>query len=219
MPIDLYYLNLSPYCRSVLLTARAVGVELNLKTVNLFAKEQLKPEFVAINPQHSVPTLVDGDLVLWESRPICTYLISQYGKDDSLYPKEPKARAKVDALLHFDIGTLAACWTAMIAPVKAKELPKPEQKSVDKFHEALGWLNGFLSHKKYAAETDHITVADLVLVANVSSYEAAGFIINDYPNISAWLQRCKQNIDGYEELNGESAKKLGEYIKSMITEK
>ncbi|KAK8728367.1 hypothetical protein OTU49_009252 [Cherax quadricarinatus] len=220
MPVDLYYTPLSPYCRSVLLTARAVGVDLNLKMVSLMNQEQLKPEFVAINPQHTVPTMVDGDLVLWESRPICTYLISQYGKDDSLYPSNPKARAKVDALLHFDIGTLANRWRILFAPVKSGILSKPDQKSVDDFHEALTWLNGFLSHKKkFAAETDHITVADLVLVANISSYEAAGFIIQDYPNIYAWLQRCKEAIDGYEELNGEDAKKFGMFVKSKITEK
>lgn len=66
MPKDFYWMPLSAPCRAGLLTAKAVGVELNLKEINLMAGEQMKPEFVAINPQHCVPTLVDDDFVLWE---------------------------------------------------------------------------------------------------------------------------------------------------------
>lgn len=66
MTIDFYYFLPSPFCRSVLLTARALGLSLNLKETNVWEGEQNKPEFVALNPQHSVPTLVDGDVTLWE---------------------------------------------------------------------------------------------------------------------------------------------------------
>lgn len=57
---------------------------------------------IQINFQHVVPTLVDGDFVLWESRAINTYLVSAYAKDDSLYPKDLKKRAIVDQRLYFD---------------------------------------------------------------------------------------------------------------------
>lgn len=103
--------------------------------------------------------------------------------------------------------------------MKTGKLSKPSQESVDKLHEALDWLNGFLSHKKFAAGTDHVTIADHVLVANISSYVETGFIIQDYPNIYSWLQKCKEAIDGYEELNGTHVKKFGEFVKSKITEK
>ena len=64
--MDFYYMDVSPPCRAVKLTAAALGLSLNLKPLDLMAGDHMKPEFVAINPQHCVPTLVDGDLTLWE---------------------------------------------------------------------------------------------------------------------------------------------------------
>ena len=66
MSPTLYYMAMSPPCRSVRLTAKALGLELELKLVDLMKGENLTPEFLALNPQHSIPTLVDGDVILWE---------------------------------------------------------------------------------------------------------------------------------------------------------
>ena len=71
MPIDLYYMSLSAPCRAVILTAKLAGVELNLKIVNLMTGEQMKPEFLKLNPQHTVPTLDDNGFIITESRAIC----------------------------------------------------------------------------------------------------------------------------------------------------
>ena len=72
--MDFYYFDMSPPCRSVMLTAKAIGITLNKKFVDLLAEEQMKPNFVALNPQHCLPTLIDGDLTLWERLVKCVLL-------------------------------------------------------------------------------------------------------------------------------------------------
>lgn len=57
--IDLYYFNPSPPCRSVMMMARAVGVNLNLKTINILAGENLTPEYLkVINIQNNTTVLL-----------------------------------------------------------------------------------------------------------------------------------------------------------------
>jgi glutathione S-transferase len=51
--------------------------------------------------------MVDGNIVLTESRAAAAYLVSKYGKNrkEQLYPSDPDTRAKVDQRMFFDMGT------------------------------------------------------------------------------------------------------------------
>ncbi|XP_055551701.1 glutathione S-transferase 1 isoform X2 [Wyeomyia smithii] len=194
--MDFYYLPGSAPCRAVQMTAAAVGVELNLKLTNLMAGEHLKPEFIKLNPQHTIPTLVDGDFSLWESRAIQGYLVDKYGKDDKLYPKDPKKRALVNQRLYFDMGTLYQRFGDYWYPqIFAKQPANPD--NLKKMEEAVGFLNTFLEGQQYAAGAD-LTIADLSLAASAATYEVAGFDFSKYPNVQAWLERCKKNAPGYD---------------------
>lgn len=60
-------MNMSPPSRSVIMTIKSLGLtNVNIKTVDVFKGEHMKEEFIAINPQHCIPTLVDGDLKMCE---------------------------------------------------------------------------------------------------------------------------------------------------------
>ncbi len=64
------------------------------------------PDYLAMNPNARVPTLVDGDFVLWESNSIMRYLALAYGKGSPIYPDAAKRRASVDRWLDWTLSTL-----------------------------------------------------------------------------------------------------------------
>jgi glutathione S-transferase len=109
MAPTLYLIYPSPPVRAVLITAKAIGLDLDEKPIDFFQGAHLKPEYLKLNPQHTVPTLVDDDgFAIWDSHAIMTYLVSKYAKNDSLYPKDLKKRAIVDQRLHFESGVFFA---------------------------------------------------------------------------------------------------------------
>lgn len=187
MTIDLYYMAASAPCRAVVLTAKVVGVDVTLKHLDLLKGEQMKPEFIAINPKHTVPFIDDNGFRMDESRAICAYLANKYSKNDSLYPKNPKSRAMVDSRLYFDMGVFYEAFSGLYVRVQsptfilffknfffqqypiifgnATSLDPSKKRKLD---QALEHLNAFLTESKYAAG-DHLTIADFSLLASAAT--------------------------------------------------
>lgn len=199
MGIDFYYSLPSAPCRSVIMTAKALNIDLNLIETNIMGGDHLKPEFIKLNPQHTIPTINDNGFSLWESRAIIIYLVEKYASPSKayLYPKEPKQRAIVNQRLFFDMGTLFQRWYDYFVPQFLQKLPADPEK-FKKMEEAVELLNKFLEANEWVAG-DKMTVADIALVSSVSTYEAGGFDLTNYPNVARWLEHCKKVVPGYEE--------------------
>src|SRR3954447_12801204 len=92
--MKLYHNPLSPNVRRVRLTAAVLGISLDEHKVDFAKGEHKTPEYLALNPNGAVPTLVDGDFVLTESRAIMQYLAAKR-PESGLLPREERARAEV----------------------------------------------------------------------------------------------------------------------------
>jgi glutathione S-transferase len=93
--MKLYNANLSPNALRVRAVAGELGITLDIVDVDLRKGENKTPEYLAMNPNGKVPVLVDGDLVLWESRAINRYMAS-LRPERGLYPDDAKRRALID---------------------------------------------------------------------------------------------------------------------------
>lgn len=98
----LYHHPVSPPSRATLLAIRNLGIDCEVKVVDIYKGEQFAPDFLRLNPNHQVPVWSEGDgeFVLTESRAIIAYLATV--TKSKLYPEDPKKRAIVDSRLYFD---------------------------------------------------------------------------------------------------------------------
>ncbi|XP_025996377.1 glutathione S-transferase 1 [Solenopsis invicta] len=213
MPIDLYQSPGSPPCRAVRLAAASIGVDLNLKYTDPMAGDQLKPEFIKMNPQHTIPTLDDNGLYLWESRAIMTYLANQYAKNDSIYPKDPKKRALVDQRLFFDMGTLHKSLFDYYYPLLVNGVT-PEQETYDQINNALSFLDKFLEGENYVAGKT-LTLADLSIVVTIRNYKIVDHDFSKYSNIQRWFAKIQAEAPKYNEIESEGEKAFREVIEKM----
>jgi len=96
MALTLYYGSGSPYAWRAQFALEHKALPYELKVLSFSAGDTRKPEFVALNPRHQVPVLVDGDFVLWESNAIVEYVDEAYpGRGAPLFPGDTKTRAIV----------------------------------------------------------------------------------------------------------------------------
>lgn len=187
------------------MTAAALKINFNMKAVNLFAKEQMTPAYLKINPQHTIPTLVDDGFALWESRAICVYLVEKYGKDDSLYPKDLKTRAVINQRFYFDMGSLFKQFGEYYFAEFFGKTKNPED--LKKLEETMVVFNNFLAKSGYAAGTKHLTLADIVLFSSVSTFEVVNVDLSPYPNVQKWLKLMKETCPGRDQ-NAKGLKEL-----------
>nr|QHU79987.1 glutathione S-transferase D7 [Bemisia tabaci] len=216
MTVDIYHIGPSPPCRAVRLAAKLIGIDVNLKVIDITKGEQMTPEFLKLNPQHTVPVMDDNGFILTESRAIMTYLASKYGKDDSLYPKDLQKKAIVDQRLFFDLESLFQPFKNYFWPLVFKVGPHDEKK-FQEIPKNLPVLEKILEASEFVAG-DCITVADASIVTIISNYDMVGVDFSKYPNISRWYDQCKKVIPDYDEINQKEAeefKKFWEHLRSL----
>lgn len=157
------YTNLfSPNARKVHAVADELGIELETQTIDLRAGEQRTPEYLSLNPNGKVPTLVDGDTVLWESNAIMCYLA---GKGDTeLWPKSAK-RYDILRWMFWESNHLTNAMNRLFAQ-KFFNRDNPDHNIIEAatkdFRKYATVLDGNLAHNEYVTG-DTLTLADFAI--------------------------------------------------------
>ncbi|TRY66938.1 hypothetical protein TCAL_07653 [Tigriopus californicus] len=216
MVLQFYSAQPSSPCRLVHMVLETIGVPYQLNSVNLAQGEHLASEFLAINPFHNVPFIVDEDLSMGESRAIATYLANKYDESGQLYPKDPKTRAIVDQRLFFDMGSLFASHRSCYHSKMMKGI-EPPKKDLERAHQSLLWAEDMIRATGYAAGTQNLTLADLAFVATFSTIQATeAFDLSDLPIWKEYFPRITKLIKNYDEVNGKGALMFGAFYQAQL---
>jgi glutathione S-transferase len=192
--MKLYYNPLSPNVRRARLTAAVLGSEIEEKLVDFSKGEHKLPEYLVLNPNGAVPTLVDGDFVLTESRAIMQYLASKK-PESGLLPRDEALRADVSRWQFWDaahfspaLGTLA--FEKIIKGMMGIGDPDPAKvaEALANFRRFAAVLNQRLESRVYVVG-DALTIADLTLASSLMYSAQTEAPVSEFPNVQAWFSR------------------------------
>lgn len=191
--MKLYYHPASPNGRRAILTLRHLGLEAEEIVVDFQRGDLTKPEYTKLNPNQKIPTLVDGDFVLWESNAIMQYLASKK-PEAGLLPKDERGRADVLRwqawnLAHFAPAVGTFNWENLLKQVfgagepDAAKLVQAE-KDLARFGAVL---ESQLASRRYVCG-DQLTIADLSLACALMYRVAARVPLEPFPHVRAWIE-------------------------------
>ena len=195
--MKLYAIVGSPNSRKVLAVVNHTGIDVEIEYLDLFAGDTRRPEYTALNPNAMVPTLVDGDLNLWESNAIMQYLADKAG-DESLYPKDLKLRADITRwqcweLAHFNqaFGTLAFESIAKPNFLGTPGNPAVIEWATEQLARFSQVLNAHLQDRHYMVG-DTITLADYSIIHVEFFKEIIPFDWAPYPHLNTYFEHMRQ---------------------------
>jgi glutathione S-transferase len=170
-----------------------LGVPCEVKLVSLAAGDQKKPEYLKLNPNGTVPTLVDGDLVLWESAAICQYLADKYPEKRLAPPVGTPERGKYYQWIHYAMSGIEP--PAVTVFMHTMQLPEAERVPalVDGAKAQLGRVIGVVDDALAGREWilgSQFSAADVMVGSTLVWCQMMGLIGDQYANVPGYLARC-----------------------------
>jgi len=196
--MKIYYHPASTTSRPLMLFANESGINVDFQVVDLFTGEHYKPPYEAVNPNHLVPVLDDGEFRLTESSAILKYLAEKAGSP--AYPKDLQQRARVNERMDW-INT-QLCRDLAYGLVYPQIFPMHKRPSDEAQKVTLAWakeraagwmkvLDQYLIGSGDYLCGKQITIADYFAAPFVALAESVGSDLAGYPNVKRWLGKMK----------------------------
>lgn len=153
------------------------------------------PEYRALNPNGVVPTLVEGDFVLWESNAILRYLAAGHAAGTPMWPDSLHARASIDRWMDWQQTALGPPMTTVFWGLVRTAPEKRDMAAITAAAERLGTLYGMLepvvAREGYVGGAD-LTPADIAIGVHAFRYFSfEGIARPELPVVRAWFGRLR----------------------------
>jgi glutathione S-transferase/GST-like protein len=186
--IDLYTAA-TPNGHKISIALEELALPYTMRVLDLAAREQKAPWYLAINPNGRIPAIVDRDednFAVFESGAILVYLAEKTGR---LMPRDPKGRSRVMQWLMFQMGGIGPMMGQ--ANVFFRYFPEKLQPAIDRYQGETRRLFGVLdrqlaSHEYLAGD---YSIADIANWAWVRTHRWSGVAIDEeLPHLGRWLE-------------------------------
>lgn len=185
--LKFYSHPISPLSRRVWIALLEKEVPFTPMIVNLGEKEQFKPDFLAINPFHHVPVIIDDGLRVLESLAILDYLESKYPQNP-LLPSDPSQLARVRMAQMVTNNELSS----LVIPLISETEDSPQlEKAKRKIKRILDFLAELLAEDAYFGGQS-LSLGDIVAGNAVILVAKLGFDLSQMQKIDAWRDRLMQ---------------------------
>lgn len=145
-------------------------------------------EFGALNPNRTVPVLVDGDFSLWESNACVRYLCAKFGDADWALPNV-EAQAKADQWMDWYLTSLHPPMTVLFWQLIRTE---PAKQDAAKIADAIAasarlWalLDRHLETSAYVLG-ERLSMADIPVGSSAYRWHCMDFERPEFPNVQRW---------------------------------
>ena len=174
--------------RKVVWAAQECGVPFERTDAGMAFGIVKTPQYLAMNPNAKVPTLQDGELLLWESNVIVRYLCAEYG-NDALYPQDLAQRFNAERWMDWQQTTFnpasGPAFHQLIRTPEAQRDPSIIAQSVAAMAPLLEQLNAHLADRDYLAG-DHFSMADIPLGCEMHRWFGLPQARPTLPHIERW---------------------------------
>ena len=197
--IDLYTAP-TPNGWKASVTLEELEIPYEVHVVNLMEGDQKQPEYLKLNPNGRIPTIVDrdaGDFAVFESGAIMIYLAEKAGR---LLPTDVKGRSRVIQWLMFQMGGIGPMMGQ--ANVFFRYFPEKLQSAIDRYQNEsrrlFEVLNGRLGESEWLA--GDYSIADIANWCWVRTYKWSGVSVDGLDHLQRWMGRmnerpaCQQGV-------------------------
>ena len=182
----------TPNGQKVHIALEELGLPYTVTPINIGEGEQFRPEFLAINPNHRIPAIVDADgpggqkLTLFESGAILIYLAEKTGK---LIPADAHGRYICLQWLMFQMSGIGPMFGQYnhFANYAPEKLPYAIERYGNEARRLVRVLQRRLAEAPYLAGNDY-SIADIATFPWVRyAVTAGGVEMDDVQNVKSWI--------------------------------